>query len=320
MKAIRVHEFGGPAVMRLEEVPNLAPGPQQVVVRIHAAGVNPVDAYVRAGTYPRKPALPYTPGIDGAGTVEFVGKDAKRFVPGDRVYLAGSLTGTYAEQALCEEANLFPLPAHVSFAQGAAIYIPYTTAYRALFHRAQARAGETVLINGASGGVGIAAVQLARAAGLHVTGTSSTDRGRKLVAAEGAHEILDHSAAGHFERALATRAGRGFDVILEMLANVNLGKDLTILALHGRVVSIGSRGNVEINPRDAMMRDAAILGMTLWNISPQDVASIQAAIIAGLENQTLRPVVGQQFPLSEAPRAHVALMEPGAYGKNVLIP
>ena len=320
MKAIRVHEFGGPAAMRPEEVPNPTPGPHQVVVRIHAAGVNPVDVYMRAGTYPRKPSLPYTPGTDGAGTVESVGKDAKRFVPGDRVYLAGSLTGTYAEQALCEEANLFPLPAHISFEQGAAIWVPYTTAYRALFHRAQARAGETVLINGASGGVGIAAVQLARAAGLHVTGTSGTDRGRKLVAAEGAHEILDHSATGHFERALATTGGRGFDIILEMLANVNLGKDLAILALHGRVVSVGSRGSVEINPRDAMMRDAAILGMTVWNISPQDQVSIQAGIVAGLENQTLRPVVGQEIPLSEAPRAHIALMEPGAYGKIVLIP
>ncbi|MGH9713364.1 MAG: NADPH:quinone reductase [Candidatus Acidiferrales bacterium] len=320
MKAIRVHELGGPAVLRIEEVPNLTPGPSQVVVRIHAAGVNPVDTYLRAGTYPRKANLPYTPGTDGAGTVEAVGKDAKRFVPGDRVYLANSLTGTYAEQALCEEGQLFPLPPHITFAQGAAIWVPYTTAYRALFHRAQARAGETLLVNGASGGVGIAAVQFARAAGMHVVGTAGTDRGRKLVAAEGAHEILDHSAPGYFEKALATTAGSGFNVILEMLANVNLGKDLTILAPHGRVVVIGSRGTIEINPRDAMTRDAAILGMTLWNIPPQDMASIQAAIVAGLENESLRPVVGQEIPLSEAPRAHLAVMEPGAHGKIVLIP
>lgn len=320
MKAIRVHELGGPAVLRIEEVPNLTPGPTQVVVRIHAAGVNPVDTYLRAGTYPRKAALPYTPGTDGAGTVESVGKDAKRFVLGDRVYLANSLTGTYAEQALCEESQLFPLPPHISFAQGAAIWVPYTTAYRALFHRAHARAGETVLVNGASGGVGIAAVQFARAAGMHVVGTAGTDRGRKLVAAEGAHEILDHKAPGYLEKALATTGGRGFDVIIEMLANVNLGNDLTVLAPHGRVVVVGSRGSIEINPRDAMTRDAAILGMTLWNIPPQDIASIQAAIVAGLENETLRPVIGQEIPLSEAPRAHLAVMEPGAHGKIVLIP
>jgi len=320
MKAIRIHELGGPAVLRLEEVPAPSPGPGQVVVRIGAAGVNPVDTYLRAGTYARKAQLPYTPGTDGAGTVESVGEGVKRFVPGDRVYLAGSLSGSYAEKALCEEPSVYPLPPHVSFAQGAAIYVPYTTAYRALFHRAHARAGETVLVNGASGGVGVAAVQLARAAGLHVVGTASTAKGRRMVAAEGAHEILDHKAPGHFERALASTGGRGFDVILEMLANVNLASDLTILALHGRVVVVGSRGPIEINPREAMMRDAAILGMTIWNISPADTASIQAAIIAGLENETLRPVVGQEIPLSEAPRAHVAVMEPGSYGKIVLIP
>ncbi|MGA8222986.1 MAG: NADPH:quinone reductase [Candidatus Acidiferrales bacterium] len=320
MKAIRVHELGGPAVMRLEEVPTPAPGLGQVLVRVKAAGVNPVEAYIRAGTYPRKPALPFTPGTDGAGTVESVGTDAKKFAPGDRVYLAGSLTGTYAEFALCDEWTLVPLPPHVSFAQGAAIHIPYATAYRALFHRAHARPGETVLINGASGGVGIAAVQLARAAGLRVVGTAGSDRGRKLVAAEGAHEILDHKAADHFEKALAVTGGKGYGVILEMLANVNLAKDLTILALHGRVVSVGNRGTIEINPRDIMGRDAAILGMTLWNISQPDLISIHAAIHAGLENETLRPVVGQEIPLSEAPRAHVAIMEPGSYGKIVLIP
>ena len=320
MKAIRVHEFGGPAVMRLEEVAALTPGPGQVVVRIQAAGVNPVDTYMRAGTYPRKPALPFTPGIDGAGTVEAVGKDVKKFAPGDRVYLTGSLTGTYAEQALCEESTLVPLPPHDSFAQGAAIHVPYATAYRALFHRAHARPGETVLIQGASGGVGIAAVQLARAAGLRVVGTASTDRGRKLVAAEGAHQILDHKDPDHFEKALAETGGRGYDIILEMLANVNLAKDLTILALHGRVVVVGNRGTIEINPRDAMGRDAAILGMTLWNISQPDLASIHAAIVAGLENETLRPIVGQEMPLSEAPRAHVAVLEPGSYGKIVLFP
>jgi NADPH2:quinone reductase len=320
MKAIRVHEFGGPTVMRLEEVPTPTPGPGQVLVRIHAAGVNPADTYMRSGNYPRKPALPYTPGIDGAGTVEAVGKDAKKFATGDRVYLAGSLTGTYAQFALCEEWTLVPLPPHTSFQQGAAVHVPYATAYRALFHRAHARPGETVLINGASGGVGVAAVQIARAAGLHVVGTAGTDRGRKLVAAEGAHEILDHTDPGHFEKALALTGGKGYDVILEMLANVNLAKDLTILGIHGRVVSVGNRGTIEINPRDAMSRDAAILGMTLWNISREDLISIHSAIHAGLENETLRPVVGQEMPLSEAPRAHVAILEPGSYGKIVLIP
>jgi NADPH2:quinone reductase len=320
MKSIRVTQFGRPEVLQLQEVSDLKPSAGQVVVRIRATGVNPVDTYIRSGNYARKPVLPYTPGTDGAGTIEAVGPGATRFAVGDRVYLAGSLSGTYAEQALCEERLVFPLPANVSFAQGAAMHVPYATAFRALFHRAQARGGETVLIHGASGGVGIAAVQLARAAGLRVTGTVGSDRGRKLVAAEGAHHVLDHKSPSYFDEALALTGGRGFDVILEMLANANLGRDLTLLAPRGRVVVIGCRGSIEINPRDAMSRDASILGMSLWNASPEDLNSVHSALVAGLENQSLRPVIGQEIPLSEAARAHVAVMESGAYGKIVLLP
>jgi NADPH:quinone reductase len=322
MKAIRVKEFGGPEVMRLEEVADPKPTGAQVVVRIRAAGVNPVDAYMRAGTYPRKPALPYTPGTDGAGTVESLGPDvdAGRFKVGERVYVAGSLSGTYAELALCEGQFVFALPGHVTFAQGAAMHVPYATAFRALFQRAHAEAGETLLVHGASGGVGIAAVQLARAAGLRVIGTVGSERGRKLVLDEGAHVVLDHSAAGHFEEALAATGGRGYDLILEMLANVNLGRDLGILAVHGRVSVVGSRGNAEITPRDMMGRDGAIIGMSLWNTTPHELISIHAALGADLENKTLRPVIGQEIPLAEAGRAHVAIMAGGAYGKIVLIP
>jgi NADPH:quinone reductase len=320
MKAIRVDQFGGPENLRIQEVPALKPGPGQVVVRMRAAGVNPVDTYIRAGAYPRKPALPYTPGTDGSGTVEAVGDGVKRFKVGDRVYTAGSLTGTYAEQALCDEQSLFPLPANASFSQGASMHVPYATAYRALFHRAKARPGETLLVHGASGGVGTAAVQLARAAGLRVIGTVGSDRGKKLALAEGAHEVLDHKSPGHFDQALALTGGRGFDVILEMLANVNLGRDLGLLAPAGRVVVIGNRGTIEINPRDAMMRDGSILGMSLWNATSDDLFSIHSALVAGLENKTLRPVIGQEIPLADAARAHVAVMEPGAYGKIVLIP
>ena len=320
MRAIRAKEFGGPEVLRLEEVPDPQPQKGEVVVRIRAAGVNPVDTYIRAGTYARKPALPYTPGADGAGVVESVGEGVTRVKGGDRVYVGGGFTGTYAELALFDEWSVWPLPAHISFSQGAAVNVPYVTAFRGLFQRAHGRGGESVLVHGASGGVGIAAVQLARAAGLHVTGTAGTDRGRKLVADEGAHVVLDHTAGDHFERLLAQTGGRGYDIILEMLANVNLGRDLPVLAANGRVVVIGNRGTVEINPRDAMGRDAAILGVALPNISRNDLIAIHSAIVAGLENKTLRPVVGQEIPLPEAPRAHAEVMKAGSYGKIVLIP
>lgn len=319
MRAIRVHQFGGPEVMKLDEVPDLRPAADEVVVRVKAAGVNPVDAYVRSGTYAVKPSLPYTPGWDAAGTVETAGASAG-FKPGERVYIAGTSSGAYAEQALCKAHLAHPLPERVTFEQGAAIGVPYATAYRALFHRARAEAGESVLVHGATGGVGIAAVQLARAAGMRVIGTAGTDRGRKLVEDEGAHHVLNHRAPGYLGQISSLTGGKGVDVIIEMLANVNLGTDLTVLARGGRVVVVGSRGPVEINPRETMGRDAAILGMTLLNASPAELASIHAALVAGLENGALRPVVGQHIPLGEAPRAHQAVMEPGAYGKIVLAP
>jgi NADPH2:quinone reductase len=320
MRAIRVHESGGPEVLKLEDVPDLKPGPGQVLVRVRAAGVNPVDTYIRAGTHAVKPALPYTPGMDAAGDVEAVGEGVTRVAIGDRVYVARTLTGAYAEQALCNESQVHPLPRHISYSQGAAVNVPYATAYRALFQRAKAVAGESVLVHGASGGVGIASVQLARAAGLKVIGTGGTDEGRALAAKEGAHHVLDHRAPNYLEEVLALTGGQGVDVILEMLANVNLGNDLKVLAKFGRVVVIGNRGSVEINPRDAMGRDAAVLGMTLLNASERELATIHAALVAGLENGSLRPVVGQEIPLSDAARAHEAVMEPGAYGKIVLIP
>jgi NADPH2:quinone reductase len=318
MKAIRVHEFGGPEVMKLEAMPDLKPGSGEVVVRIHAAGVNPVETYIRAGVYARKPALPYTPGMDGAGTVAAVGSGVAGLKAGDRVYVAGSMSGTYAEQALCTEAQVHRLAESVSFAQGAAVGVPYATAYRAMFQMTRAMAAETLLVHGASGGVGTAAVQLGRAAGLTVIGTAGTEKGRALVAEQGAHFVLDHTQPGYLEEVLKLTGGRGVDLILEMLANKNLGNDLTVLASKGRVVVIGSRGPIEINPRDAMSRDAAILGMTLFNVGEADMRSIHAGLAAGLENGSLRPVIGKHMPLLDAPLAHEAVMQPGAYGKIVL--
>ena len=320
MKAIRVKEFGGPEVLRLEEVPTLRPGPGDVLVRMHAIGINPVETYIRAGTYARLPELPYTPGNDGAGVVEQAGADVSEFKTGDRIYTAGSISGTYAEFALCKADQVHLLPPNVSFAQGAAIGTPYATAYRGLLQRANAKPGETALVHGASGGVGTAAVQLARAHGLRVLGTAGSDDGIKHVRQQGAHEAFDHRAPDHFEKIMKATGGHGVDVIVELLANVNLGKDLTILAKGGRVVIIGSRGRVEINPRDTMQRDADVRGMILPNTPPAELASIHAALVASLENGTLHPVIGKEFPLAEAAEAHRAVMKPGALGKIVLVP
>jgi NADPH:quinone reductase len=321
VKAIRVHEFGGAEVLTFDDVPDLQPGPGKVVVRVHAAGVNPVEAYIRTGTYAQKPPLPYTPGTDAGGVVMAVGSDVKAVKAGDRVYTTGPNGGTYAEQVLCNEAQMHRLPDNVSFEQGAAMGVPYGTAYRGLFQRAEAKPAESVLVHGASGGVGSAAVQLARATGMTVIGTAGSEPGLELVKKEGAHHVLNHASDNYLDELMKLTDGRGVDVIVELLANKNLAKDLTVLARNGRVAVIGSRGTIEINPRDAMGREADIRGVTLMAASEQEYKSMHAALVAGLENRTLRPVIGQRIPLAEAPRAHIEIMKPsGAHGKIVLVP
>lgn len=319
MKAIVVHEFGGPEVLKLEEVRTPKPAAGQVLVRVHAVGVNPYDTYMRAGTYAVKPALPYTPGSDGAGLIEAVGPGVTEVKPGDRVYMAKTVTGAYAEYAIALESQVHPLPANVTFSQGAGVWVPYGTAYHALFHAAQAHASETVLIHGASGGVGIAGTQLARALGLTVFGTASSQKGLDLAKREGAHQVFDHSKAGYLDEVMkATR--RGVDIILEMAAHVNLANDTKLIAANGRIIVIGNRGEITINPRELMGRRGSIRGFTLWAITPAEEADIHAGLLAGLENGTLRPVVAKELPLAEAARAHQEILERGAAGKFVLIP
>lgn len=319
MQAIRVHGFGGPEVLKLEEAADPLPGPGQVLVKIEAAGVNPVDVYIHTGSYGQRP-LPYTPGSDAAGTIEAVGNGVMGLQTGERVYTAGTITGAYAEKALCQQTQVRPLPGRLSFAQGAAIHVPYYTAYYGLLDRAQAQPGETVLVHGASGGVGLAAVQIAVAAGLTVIGTAGSDKGKEAVAASGAAHVLDHTQPGYLDEIKALTDGKGPDIILEMLANVNLAKDLGVVAQSGRVVVIGSRGPVEIDPRQTMQRNSTVIGMSLMNATETDLKRLHAALGAGFANGTLNPVVGSEYALIEAPEAHQAIMEPGAAGKIVLIP
>ena len=321
MKAIRVGEFGGPEVLKLEETPDPRPAQSgEVLVRVKAAGVNPYDTYMRAGAYgARNPALPYTPGSDAAGVVESAGADVD-LKAGDRVYTAGTITGAYAELALCRSSQVRPLPERVTFSQGAGVYVPYATAYRALFQLAHTKPGETVLVHGASGGVGVAAIQFAIAAGITVIGTAGSEAGLTLIKNEGVQHAVNHGSPDYQKEILDLTNGRGVDVVVEMLANVNLGHDLKMLAPHGRVVVVGSRGSVEINPRDLMARGGAVLGLVVWDTPDAEAAEIHAALQAGLSHGTLRPVIASELPLASAPEAHRRIMEGGARGKIVLIP
>ncbi len=319
MKAIVVEKFGGPEVLRLRDVPEPKAGPGQVLVALKAIGVNPVDTYIRAGTYTRKAELPYTPGTDAAGFVEAAGAGAP-FKPGERVYVYGAVGGVYAEKAAVEGSRAFPLPERLSFEQGAAIGVPYATAHRALFQSGGARRGETVLIHGASGGVGVAAVQLALAAGLIVIGTAGGAEGAAFLESLGVSYALDHRKPGYLDEILRLTDAQGPDLIVEMLANVNLADDLRVAAQRGRIVIVGSRGPVPIDPRLTITKDLTVRGMSLWNMTEAEREHVHADLGKGLADGTLKPLIGAKFPLAEAFKAHAAILAPGARGKIALIP
>ena len=324
MKAIVVREFGGPEVLTLAEAPDPVPGTGQVLVRVHAAGVNPFDTYMRTGTYATKPPLPYTPGADGAGIIDAIGAGVSGLTVGARVFFSGTAThkayGAYAQKVLCEPQQVHPLPDRLSFAQGAGVGVPYVTAWRALHDRARLQPGETLFIHGASGGVGLAATQIARAWGATVIGTASTKEGLDVVKQQGAHHVLNHKEPGYMDALKDLTGGRGPDVVLENLANVNLDNDLTAIAFGGRVTIVGNRGRIEIDPRKIMSKDATVVGMALWNTTAAEFARTYRALEAGLAAGTLTPLVSTELPLADAARAHELILAPGARGKIVLIP
>ncbi|KAJ8357551.1 hypothetical protein SKAU_G00203450 [Synaphobranchus kaupii] len=320
MRAVRVSEFGRPSVLKLcEDIPVPTPGQKQVLIRVQACGVNPVETYIRAGAFARKPNLPYTPGTDVSGVVEAIGDGVSAFQSGDRVFTTATETGGYAEYTVASEDSVHRLPDSLDYNQGAAIGIPYFTAYRALFQKAHCKAAETVLVHGASGGVGVAACQMARAFGLKVLGTAGTPEGEALVMKNGAHQVFNHREKDYTDRIMEATNGQGVNVIVEMLANVNLSKDLQMLTYGGRVTIVGSRGPVKIDPRDTMLKESSIIGVALLTSTKEEKAECAAALFTGKDSDWLKPVIGPQYTLDRASQAHEDIINSsGATGKMVL--
>ncbi|XP_019724846.1 quinone oxidoreductase [Hippocampus comes] len=320
MRAIRVSQFGEPSVLKLcADVKVPQPGSGQVLIRVHACGVNPVETYIRAGTYARKPPLPYIPGTDVAGVVESIGDGVTAVKAGDRVFTTSTQSGGYAEFAVAADESVYKLPDSLDFSQGAAIGIPYFTAYRALVHKAHVKAGETVLVHGASGGVGLATCQLSRMLGLRVMGTAGTQQGMELAAKNGAHLMFNHREKDYIGKIMDATEGQGVDVIVEMLSNINLNSDLQMLTFGGRVAIVGSRGSIEMNPRDTMAKESSIIGVSLFSATLAERKECAALLFAGMEAGRLRPVVGEQYRLDQAAQAHHDIIQSrGATGKMVL--
>lgn len=323
MKAIQMYEFGGPEVLKCKEIEEPVPNANEVRVRLFAAGINPNEAYIRTGTYSFLiPQLPYTPGFDGAGVIDAIGKGVKHVIVGDRVFVAALLakrnTGTYAQKVVCDAKAVHKLPDSISYEEGASLGIPALTAYRALFHRAKIKPGETVLIHGASGGVGSLAVQMAKGIGATVIGTSSTDEGRSLIKVSGATHAISHITKDNISEILSLTDNKGPDVIIEFLANVNLETDLKIVAPYGRIVVVGSRGSLNLSPRLAMIKEADILGLAILNALPNEYNESLYAVESLLKSGILNPKVGYEFALQDANKAHEQILSENSNGKIIL--
>ncbi|KAM9321451.1 LOW QUALITY PROTEIN: quinone oxidoreductase-like [Gastrophryne carolinensis] len=319
MRAIRVQEFGKPEVLKhFTDIPVPSPSKNQVFTRVHACGKNPVETYIRAGVYAHKPSLPYSPGSDVSGEVEKVGRNVNSFKKGDRVFTRGTVTGGYAEYTLASEDTIYPLPENLSFKQGAAISVPYFTAYRGLFTKAHGKLRELVLVHGASGGVGIAACQIARAYGFRVFGTAGSPEGLNLVLQNGAHQVFNHRDKDYIEKIQEAAGATGVNVILEMLSNVNLSNDLKLLSIGGRVAIVGCREEIEINPRDNG-KESSIIGVSLFSSSKEERKEAGAALFGGMESGWLKPLTGLEY-LEKAPQAHEDIIQTtGATGKMVFV-
>jgi len=324
MKAVRIHEYGGPGALVYEDVETPSPGPGQVLVRVHAAAVNAVDAAVRSNAFPTPRQPPKILGSDGAGVVEAVGANVQEPAPGQEVFFTGlgvGSEGTYAEYALIAPVQAVRKPTGLSFEEAAALGVAFTTAWYGLVRRAGLQAGETVLVQGAAGGVGSAAVQLAHARGARVLAVVGGDDDARLVRELGADETVDRHQSDVVAEVRRLTDDKGVDVILELVVSANLAADLDMIVRGGRIACIGGGPSptAELPTGKAIGVDAALLFGNSGNAGRAGTAETLTEIARLVEAGALRPVIGQVLPLSRAREAH-ELLAGHHVGKIVLVP
>lgn len=324
MKAVRIREYGGPEVLVCEDVPVPEPGAAQILVRVEAASVNPIDAAVRENRFPTPKMPPKTLGSDGAGIVETIGGDVTTVRPGDRVFFSGlgvGSEGSYADYAVIAETQAVPMPPTLSFADAAALGMAFPAAYYGLVRRGSVRAGETVLVQGAAGGVGSASVQLAKALGARVIATIAGTAEAALVRGLGADETIDYRREDVVARTLALTDGKGVDLVHELVVSANLPNDVRLVGRSGRIVCTGQGPSPEamVPIGEALAKDVTLLFMNLNNAGRAGVAAIAAEVARMAASGQVKPVIGATFPLAEARRAH-ELLAGDHLGKILLLP
>jgi NADPH2:quinone reductase len=323
MKAMRAPQFGGPELLRLEDAPDPPVKEGHVVIRVKATGINPADLVRLSGRYPQTLPLPYIPGTDVCGEVEAVGAGVTHVRVGNRVFGRSLNGGGYAEKASLPANETIPLPANLSFAEGAAIPVPFYTAYVALHHKAALKAGETVLVSAGGGGVGVAAIQLAKAAGARVFTTVGSQEKVERTRALGADVAINYKTQDFATEVQKLTDGNGVNVIIENVATDNLAKDFVALARYGRIVLIGTgtgkAPEATFTVSAALMKDATIHGMVLGN-SAASIPDIANALTAMFAVGTIKAIVHKSYLLSAAPQALQDLLAGKVFGKLVLVP
>ncbi len=322
MKAMRLAEFGSPANLRLEEAPDPELREGHVVIRVKATGINPADLVRMSGKYPQPLPLPYIPGTDVAGEVEAIGAGVGHVRVGERVFGRSLNGGGYAEKACLPTNETFSLPTNLSFAEGAAIPVPFYTAYVALHHKAQLKEGETVLISAGGGGVGVAAIQLAKAAGARVITTVGSQEKAERTKELGADIALNYKEQDFAAEVQSLTDGKGVDVIIENVAADNFAQDFTALGQHGRIVLIGTgtgkAPESTFMTGAALFKEATIYGMALPN-SVTLIPDIAKALISLFAVERIKAMVYKSYPLMEAQQALQDLVAGKVFGKLVLV-
>ncbi len=322
MKAVTFDRVGGPEVLAYGEAPDPEPRPGKVLVKNHAIGINFADTLFRQGQYLMQPKFPDVPGLEAAGVVEAVGDGVDGVRPGDRVAAIG--TRTYAEYALVPAGQIIPLPDSVSFEDGAAFPIQVLTAYHMLFTSHHLTEGQSVVVHSAAGGVGLAAVQLAKAAGARVIGTVSTEEKAALAREYGADEVVNYATHDFAEEALKLTDGKGVDLILDAVGKPTLEKGLTCLAPFGHLVVYGRAGGVPdpLNVFSLFQKSIKVSGFVLYTVSAMPDLHRKGieASFARMAEGALKLLIGRTFPLAEAAAAHRHMESRQSVGKLVLLP
>ncbi len=322
MKAIVFDKIGGPEVMKIAEVPKPEVKPGMVLLKVRAAGINFADTLFRQGQYLMQPKLPDTPGLEGSGEIEAVGAGVTNLKVGQRVAALGSKM--YAEYALAPAAQVIPLPDSIGFAEGAAFPIQVLTAWHMLHTSHKTAPGQTVLVHSAAGGVGIVAVQIAKAAGARVIGTVSNDSKFALVKEHGADDVINYVTNDFATEANRLTGGRGVDLILDAVGATTMEKGLTCLAPFGHLILYGRAGGPPepLNLFKLFEKSTKVSGFVLYTVT-----AVPEVMRRGIEESfklmaegKLKLVIGKSFPLAAAAEAHRFMESRNSTGKLILTP